>query len=137
MSVTLTVYGRPAPKGSMRSLGKGRMVESNVNVTPWRAAICAEALAQPVRHLDGALYVRVTITVPKPASARGGAPITRTSGDVDKHLRCVLDALQDADLIADDARVVSAMVEKVWPGTSFDALDTPGAVITVYEVSEA
>jgi Holliday junction resolvase RusA-like endonuclease len=137
MSVTLTVYGRPAPKGSMRSLGKGRMVESNANVTPWRAAICAEALAQPVRHLDGALYVRVTLTVPKPKSTRDPAPITRSSGDVDKHLRCVLDALQDADLIADDARVVSATVEKVWPGTSFDALDTPGAVITVFEVSEA
>jgi Holliday junction resolvase RusA-like endonuclease len=137
MSVTLTVYGRPAPKGSMRSLGKGRMVESNINVTPWRAAICAEALAQPVRHLDGALLVRVTLTVPKPKSTRDRAPITRSSGDVDKHLRCVLDALQDADLIADDARVVSASVNKVWPGTSFDALDTPGAVITVQEVGEA
>jgi Holliday junction resolvase RusA-like endonuclease len=137
MSVTLTVYGRPAPKGSMRSLGAGRMVESNLNVTPWRAAICAEALSQPVRHLDGPLYVRVTLTVPKPKTTRDLAPITRSSGDVDKHLRCVLDALQDADLIADDARVICAMVEKVWPGTSLDALDTPGAVIVVYQMSEA
>lgn len=137
MSVTLTVYGRPAPKGSMRALGPGRMIEGNANVAPWRAAICAEALAQPVRGMDGPLYVRVTLTVPKPKSTRDSAPITRSSGDVDKHLRCVLDALQDADLIADDARVVSALVEKVWPGTALDALDQPGAVIMVYQVSEA
>jgi len=132
MSLTLTVYGRPAPKGSMRALGPGRMIESNTNVAPWRAAICAEALAQPVRHLDGPLAVRITLTVPKPKTTKDSGPITRSSGDVDKHLRCVLDALQDADLIADDARVVSATVSKVWPGTSFDALDTPGAVITIW-----
>jgi Holliday junction resolvase RusA-like endonuclease len=121
----------------MRSLGKGRMAESNENVTPWRAAICAEALSQPVRHLDGPLHVRVTLTVPRPKTTRDLAPITRSSGDIDKHLRCVLDALQDADLIADDARIVSAWVEKVWPGTSLDALETPGAVITVQGVSRA
>ena len=137
MSVTLTVYGRPAPKGSMRALGPGRMIESNVNVMPWRAAICAEALAQPVRLLDGPLYVRVTLTVAKPKTTKDSAPITRSSGDIDKHLRCILDALQDAALIADDARVVCALVSKVWPGTSLDSLDQPGAVITIHEVTEA
>ena len=118
----------------MRALGPGRMIDSNVNVTPWRAAICAEALSQPVRGLDGPLAVRVTITVPKPKSSKDKAPITRTSGDIDKHLRCILDALQDADLIADDARIIRAIVEKTWPGTTIDSLDTPGAVIVVHEI---
>lgn len=133
-SVTLTVYGRPAPKGSLRALGAGRATESNPNVVPWRAAITAAALAQPVRNLDGALWVVITLTVPKPKTSKDIGPITRASGDVDKHLRCVLDALQDATVIVDDARVVLATVGKVWPGQALDALDSPGAVITVGNV---
>jgi len=107
------------------------MVESNEHVMPWREAIKAAALAQPVRDLDGPLVVTVVLTVAKPLRTKDLYPITRASGDVDKHLRCVLDALQDAGTIVDDARVVWSSVCKWWPGQAFDSLDQPGAVITV------
>lgn len=135
-AVVLTVYGTPAPKGSMRSLGKGVMVDSNAHVAPWRSMIAQAVLAQPVRDLDGPLSVELTVTVRRPgrASKAKDQPITRASGDVDKHVRCVLDALQDAALIVDDSRVISVRALKTYPGESLDALDQPGAVICVRQV---
>ena len=57
--VTLVVYGRPTPKGSMRHVGRGILVDALAGTAPWRGAITAEALRQPVRDLDGPLEVRV------------------------------------------------------------------------------
>ena len=133
--LVLTVYGRPAPKGSLRFLGKGRVVDANANVIPWREAIKAVALQQPVRGLDGPLTVSVVVTVARPQRPRHRDPITRSSGDIDKHIRSVLDALQDAGVIVDDARVVTVAATKTYVEGGLDALDSPGAVITVWSVT--
>lgn len=134
--VRVVVYGQPAPQGSKRHVGGGRMIESSKAVAPWREAV--KFAARMVRErlpatLDGPLRARVVFTLPKPKTA----PKTRRSWpdrkpDLSKLLRATEDALTDAGLIADDARLVEfSRLAKVFPGEDPEALDTPGCVITV------
>lgn len=142
--LTITVAGhRPAPQGSKRHIGQGRLIEQSRRVKPWRTAV-AEAVAPFTLSLeaplDGPLSVEITFTVRKPASApktRITWPTTRDSGDLDKLLRSTFDALTEAGAIADDSRIVEVVARKVHPGEGLDALDEPGAVIRVWRLAEA
>lgn len=154
---------RPAPQGSKRHVGRGRLLEQSKRVTPWRVAVeeaVRDALvdaqgdpeewelsesvhglieAKPIAPLDGPLSVEVAFTVRKPASApkrRVTWPITRDSGDIDKLLRSTLDALTTSGAIADDSMVVEVVARKMHPGEGLDALDAPGAVIRVWRLTE-
>lgn len=144
---------RPAPQGSKRHVGHGRLIEQSKRVTPWRTAVVeatrAAMTAQhvithggspagPVGLMDGPLSVEVVFTVRKPASApktRITWPTTRDSGDIDKLLRSTLDALTTAGAIADDSRIVEVTARKVHPGEGLDALDAPGAVIRIWRLA--
>lgn len=144
MSITIVVRGSPAPQGSKKFVGlskagRGIMVESSAKVRPWRqdvkqAAILARAGARP---LDGPLVAVMTFTLPKPSSA----PKTRRTWpcrkpDASKLARSTEDALTDAGVWTDDARVVELVVRKVYPGEGEDALDAPGAVIRIHSLVE-
>lgn len=146
---------RPAPQGSKRHVGNGRIVEQSKRVAPWRAAVHAAAAgAMTSRHirryggrpaswpqpLDGPLSVEVVFTVRKPTSApktRTTWPTTRDSGDIDKLLRSTFDALGTARAISDDSRIVEVAARKVHPSEGLDALDEPGAVIRIWQLGEA
>ncbi|MBE4796181.1 RusA family crossover junction endodeoxyribonuclease [Streptomyces caniscabiei] len=148
---------RPAPQGSKRHVGRGRLLEQSKRVAPWREAVDTAARAAALaRHileyggrpapgaapapLDGPLSLEVVFTVRKPASApktRVTWPTTRDSGDIDKLLRSTFDALTTAGAIADDSRIVEITARKVFPGEGLDALETPGAVIRVWRLAEA
>ncbi|MDX3205079.1 MULTISPECIES: RusA family crossover junction endodeoxyribonuclease [Streptomyces] len=144
----LVLNHRPAPQGSKRHIGHGRMIEQSVRVKPWRHAAASavrEALAaargqdgpEPA-PLDGALFVQIVFTVRKPARPKRPTwPVTRDSGDLDKLLRSTFDALTDGGAIADDSRVVKVVASKVHPGEGEGALDAPGAVIRVWRLGEA
>lgn len=146
-----TVHHRPAPQGSKRHVGGGRLLEQSKRVKPWRDAVDEAArAARVVSHigdvpvhkptLDGPLSLEVVFTVRKPASApkrRVTWPTTRDSGDIDKLLRSTFDALTTAGAIADDSRIVEVSARKVHPGEGLDALETPGAVIRVWRLLEA
>jgi Holliday junction resolvase RusA-like endonuclease len=148
-ALVITVYGDPKPKGSMRHVGKGRMVEQVAGGKPWREAVKWAALDAREewrvgwlndhwRPLDGPLCCEITYTVRKPASApktRVTWPITRSSGDVDKVARNVLDALVDAGVMRDDSQVVELTVRKVYADEGIDALHTPGAVIRIWRLT--
>jgi len=143
----ITVYGSPAPQGSKRFLGlkggKGIMVESSKAVKPWREAVKAAALealevgALAVdRHcngaIPGALQMEITFTLAKPKSA----PKSRRTWpdkkpDLSKLVRSTEDALTDAGAWEDDARVISCLARKVFPGEHAKALHIPGAVIEI------
>lgn len=138
-ALTVVVRGhRPAPQGSKRHVGGGRMVEQSKRVAPWRAAVVAavrQVRAAACAPLDGPLAVEATFTVVKPATAskrRISWPTTRHSGDLDKLLRSTFDALTDARAISDDARVIEVTARKVYPGQGRRALDAPGAVIRIW-----
>ena len=147
------VNGQPAPQGSKRHVGGGRMVEMSKAVGPWREAVRAEAqrvlLSQSRLGLDaignlisipeaGGLSVTVVFVLKRPKSHfRTGhnAGLVRESAphfpagrpDVDKLARAVLDGLVAGGVMADDAQVVSLNVSKVWAA----AKDAPGAIIEV------
>ena len=152
----IVVYGSPAPQGSKRHVGGGRMIESSKKLRPWRQDVKAAAEAWrsglsemsaeglPVRVIDNgpdrvlalpldyALRVRMTFTVPKP----GSAPKRRQTWpmrmpDLSKLVRSTEDALTDAGIWRDDARVVECVSAKRYPGEGADALDAPGCVIEI------
>ena len=127
MTSLLDVYvvGTPRPKGSLRHIGKGRMVEQLEGSPDWRHEVVSAAhdairetaqgdLAVGYPH-TGAVAVRIRLFFNKPKSApktREILPSTRSTGDSDKHARNIFDALQDAGVIKDDAQVVDHHVSK-------------------------
>ena len=141
--IEIVVIGNPAPQGSKRFVGtdragRGLMVESSKKVKPWRMDVKAAAEAYIAAHgghwpMDGPLVAEMVFTVPKPASA----PKTRRTWpdrkpDLSKLVRSTEDALSDAGLWADDARVVEyGRLAKVFAGEDRDALDRPGVRIRI------
>jgi crossover junction endodeoxyribonuclease RusA len=144
------VNGTPAPQGSKRHVGGGRMVEQSPNLAPWRAVVTQAAVAArystPTWQPDpqAPLGLGAVFTIARPAShwrtgkhshlLRDSAPAHPTARpDIDKLLRSTLDALTDAGAMTDDARVVHVSVDKAYPGGHVDALDSPGAVLRLTE----
>ena len=160
MSATLVVIvnGRPAPQGSKTSLPGGGVRESSRHVRPWRDAVVwavrdalerlpsdqRAAWAPPDDRWAYSLDVVFTVKRPtvhnrsgkhsdqlKPDAPR--APVT--TPDLDKLIRSTLDGLADSLLIGNDSRVTEVNAVKAYPGGALDALDGPGAVLTIRKVS--
>ncbi|WP_213451556.1 RusA family crossover junction endodeoxyribonuclease [Rhizomonospora bruguierae] len=148
-AIEIKVYGQPAPQGSksFRGIwgGKAILTESSKAVKPWRDAVRADAifaLAQRTGDswtpLDCPLAVEMVFTMPKPASA----PKRRRTWpsrmpDLSKLARSTEDALTDAGIWRDDARVVEyRRLAKVYPGEDVDALSSPGVVIRIHAIGE-
>lgn len=111
------VYGRPASKGSLRCLGRGRHIESARGLPAWMLAVqdawreqCAEHQPDP----DVMYSVRLTFLLPWPRSY-GSPPLSmhphRRRPDLDKLTRGVLDALTGYAWI-DDAQVCAIVASK-------------------------
>jgi crossover junction endodeoxyribonuclease RusA len=121
ISLRIFVPGTPRPKGSLRHVGKGRMVEQVASSGDWRAAVAYAARQElseqerlgipPGAYLD-AVRVTIRLQFTPPKSWKGGLPTSRATGDVDKHARNILDALVDAAVIKDDSQVSSLRVAK-------------------------
>lgn len=145
----IIVYGIPAPQGSKRFVGhakngRGIMVESSAAVKPWREATKTAAVEADIKLLEsgktltgGPVEVEMIFTLPKPKSA----PKTRRTWpdrkpDLSKIIRSTEDAITDAGVWDDDARVISLRARKCYPNEGTDALDRPGAVIRIRAASE-
>ena len=169
MTLRFTVYGSPAPQGSKRVVSAGRgsggravLVESSAAVKPWRQAVCyaaREAMmelstsdVQPnvwLFPMTGPISATMVFTLLRPASAPKKRLWPDRKPDIDKLSRSTFDALRDAGLIEDDARIVRLEAWKIFsrpwgfPRSTdqevmiFDRqlrlfeLDTPGAVIEI------
>jgi len=157
--MTIIVRGTPAPQGSKRHVGNGVMLESSKKLRPWRdavrgdaAAACAGVMANryggrhPWQPLDGPLEVEMVFSFLRPAGhygtgrnahlVRAAAP-DRPAGtpDLSKLARATEDALTDAGVWRDDARVVEyRRLAKVYAGDldDPDALECSGVVIRIY-----
>lgn len=147
--VTITVYGTPAPQGSKRHVGGGRMIEMSKRLAPWREAVkeaalrAREAAGNPP-PLTGPLHVEMTFDIKRPKGhyrtgrnahlLRDGAPrFPAQAPDLSKLARATEDALTDAGAWADDAlAVIYAPLAKRWA----DAPRLPGAVIRIREIQE-
>jgi Holliday junction resolvase RusA-like endonuclease len=111
------VYGLARPQGSLRpfKLPTGQIVTTMSNakvVKPWRDSVASAAREAGVRQLEGPVFVRVEIHLPRPKGhfgkrgLRASAP-TRPAvkPDLDKLCRAILDALTGLAW-RDDAQVV-------------------------------
>ncbi len=134
--LTITVYGLPAPQGSKRHVGNGVMIESSKNVKPWRLAVKHAALDQ-TDHLAGAFFtgavaVEMIFTMPKPKSTPKGRFWPDRKPDLSKLVRSTEDALTDAGVWEDDARVINCVASKTFPNAGVGALHIPGARIRIW-----
>jgi Holliday junction resolvase RusA-like endonuclease len=163
-AISITVYGAPAPQGSKRHVGGGVMIESSKKVKPWRQDVKAAALTaleldgatigttQLHRPpLDGPLSVSMVFTVrDRPASKPGWWPTglrwaktlmwrPASTPDLSKLLRSTEDALTDAGVWRDDARVVEyRRLAKHYAGDGApDVLDVAGCVIRIWQLPAA
>lgn len=128
--------GLPGAQGSKRHVGRGVMVESSKKVGPWREAVANAARAAHCGHppLDGPLSMEVVFRLPATSSwkaadrTRGWRWKDRTP-DLDKLLRSTGDALTQAGVIADDARIVAVGACKVetagWTGAQIVVREHP------------
>lgn len=164
--LTIVIPGRAAPKGNLKCVGqRGRggrhvLVESNEggHSTRFRETIAgwvrrrwpAEQKAAKGQPIGG----EITFTLERPKSHygtgrnerklkpayAGAMPVGHGTGDIDKLLRNVLDALQDTDVLPDDCAVVEALARKTFvdgPGLVPDGLGYPGVVIRLYPYDPA
>lgn len=130
----MRVNGTPAPQGSKRHVGGGRLIEVSKRVGPWRQAIVQEAERRglDLDPIDEPVRVRIMFMLDRPKShytskgeLRSTAPMwPAKTPDLDKLVRSTLDGLTQAAVITDDSRVVELVALKV-----FDT--TPGAVIQI------
>lgn len=122
----ITVQGTPAPQGSKRHIGGGRMIEANKNLPAWRKAVQQAAQqAHQSDPYDGPIHVTVDFFLPKPKKPRWQVPAT--GYDLDKLQRAIGDALEKAKVITNDARITRWEAQKWYPQ---DGKPT-GAIITV------
>lgn len=144
MRHTLTIYGIPGPQGSKSFKGFNRagtaiLAESSKKVKPWRDDITTaiHTYLAPLRPgwapIHTAQIVTMIFTLPKPSAS----PKTRRIApakmpDLDKLARSTGDALVQAGLLKDDALIVEySRLAKVYPGEDIEALEAPGAIITL------
>lgn len=115
----------PAPQGSKRHVGGGRLVEACKRVKPWRKAVTVSARQQmreqKCASITGACSVSIEFRFKRPKShfttncqLKANAPkhcIVKRN-DIDKCCRSTLDALSDGGVFADDCLVVRLIAEK-------------------------
>jgi Holliday junction resolvase RusA-like endonuclease len=138
--LVVTVFGRPVTQGSKTRTRYGMRDDNGVRLRPWREAVktaALDALGGPDsttwQRLDGPVSVSAAFTFDRPKSApksRQCWPTTRSSGDLDKLVRAVFDALTDAGVWRDDSQVVEVSAAKLHVGDS-GGLRIPGVVLTV------
>lgn len=139
--ISFDVEGKPIPKGSMRPIGNGRMIDQT-NTKPWMKAVRYAALSAwgEARDAESRTWIDVPVSVvvmfyfPRPASAKDRPyPHKRSVGDIDKLSRAVLDALQptkkEPGVLADDALVVDLLAFKRYADT-----EKVGAHIAIKEL---
>ncbi len=146
--ISFIVYGTPAPQGSKKFVGvtktgRGLMVESSKKVKPWRMDVKAAAEQMREQHahlmpLDGPLIVSMVFTLAKPASApKRRRTWADKKPDLSKLARSTEDAISDAGLWADDARVVEyRRLAKVFAGEDQEALQSTGVRVTIWRADQ-
>lgn len=148
------VYGSPAPKGSMKCIGRrGKAAHNLINNSPgteaWQTVVAGAARVLKDHHgiaepLEGPLGAQVTFTVARPKSIKPAArpwphltpgKVIDGGGDIDKLLRTVFDGLEEAGLIRNDAQICVTSAAKVYADSDLpDVLHRPGAFIRLYRL---
>lgn len=155
--LSVRVCGLPAPQGSKRHIGHGRMLESSKHVKPWREAVVWAVREEIARRpgwtpLTGALEASMVFSFDRPKGHFGtGRHAGRLKAsaperpavmpDLSKLARSTEDAITDSGGYRDDALLVGyrrlAKHYTTDHGQALDVLDVPGAVIHLYRAHPA
>ena len=135
--VAFVVHGTPAPQGSAKAFVVGKravVTHDNKQTQPWRAAVTAVAKAAHAgaEPINTPVSVALTVYVQKPRATKFRA-YPAGSPDLDKYQRAVGDALEQAGVLTNDARIVHWDPWKRWATED----NPPGALITITELEES
>jgi crossover junction endodeoxyribonuclease RusA len=127
--VRIIVSGRPAPQGSKRHIGKGRVIEQSKAVGPWRGKVTdqtrAHMLDQKLMPFTGPVDVQLRFRLARPKDhyrtgrnahlLRDAAPEWPSARpDLDKLARAVLDGLTAGGAWHDDGQAAILHAAKQW-----------------------
>ena len=134
--ILVRVEGIPAPQGSKRYVGNGRMIESSKKLKPWREKVRHDANVAAMeaglwKPIAGPVALRLDFILPRPKYLKNKpTPPATKRPDWDKLSRAICDSLTDARIWVDDAQVVVAQVTKriAEPG------EEPGVEIRIEEI---
>lgn len=129
-SLIFTVEGHPAPQGSKRHVGNGRMIEASKRLHPWRDKVIEVVRNQPIDQFTTPVRVALEFRLPRPAKPKHELPISRQAGDIDKLCRAILDALTIGGLIIDDSYVINLTASKRYSPT------LPGVTIKIEGIQD-
>lgn len=109
--ITFWVDGLPAPQGSKKHVGNGRMVETSKNLPAWRKAIETTARQHHTEPpIDRPVTVQADFFMPKPKRPMFDVPAT--APDTDKLQRALGDGLEKGGVLTNDARIVQWVATK-------------------------
>ena len=103
--------GQAVPQGS-KSIVRGRLIDSNKNLKPWRAKIAKHVGTLGLSVMEGPIFLSCVFVFPRPKSHLNSKGVLRESAsahyikkpDLDKLLRAIGDALSvDSGLLHDDS----------------------------------
>ena len=95
--ISFFVPGAPAPQGSKRHVGHGRMVESSKALGPWRERVALAAHSHADGLMGGPIGIRLKFVMPRPKSTpKRTTPPAVKRPDIDKISRAILDAITAA-----------------------------------------
>lgn len=144
----ITIYGDPVEKGRMTCIGargkvRHQVIPSNQDeLKIWEGKVAAAARAAVAAGhgpYSGPVTVSLTITNHRPKTVSFTSrpwPISRSSGDIDKHERAVLDGLTTGWILSDDSIVCHVEKWQTYPDTPNvpDRLPRPGVVVRIDEI---
>ena len=119
------IDGETPPQGSMRNIGKGRMIHQNSKKIKKYRKLTSSVISNLrseffVSDTDVAYKVEVIIYILRPKSVKRKYPTVRGCGDIDKLMRALLDALtydivkNPAGIIPDDSTVIGIKAWKIY-----------------------
>lgn len=131
--IWIRASGTPVPQGSktagLTKSGRAFVRDANPRLKDWRETV-AQATWQAMdgrEPLEGPVHVDVWLYFHRPKSNRTTHPISRKTGDGDKHLRAINDAITDGGGWLDDSQIVSQSFQKLWA----DEHAGPGVVVWI------
>lgn len=133
--VEFTTHGVPVPQGSHRTTVTPRGVrifDDNKNLAGWKNAVAWSAKAGMGGQAPSDLPIELTIdfVLPVPNSREGQLwPLEQRTGDLDKLVRAVLDAMT-AIVYKDDSQVVRMLAMKRYSSPT----RLTGVIISVFEI---
>ena len=127
---SLIVYGEAIPKGSTRAFvvnGKAVTTNANKKTKDWQTLISMAAQEKkPDKPIECAVDIAIIFYLPRPKSvSKKKRPLPTVKPDLDKLIRCVLDALTGI-YFGDDSQVTDIQAIKRYG-------DTPRVEIFVSE----